>query len=223
MFKKIIAIASTSLILIPWVLAYEEIDCSSDWVFETNSCSQCFNWWVKKQWDYIWLLKDKWINSSDSSRILYKEEQKMPMMINLNSNNVSWSQTPSSDWFWEYTQEFDSLYSQEDEWYILESWKEINWIQSKDWYAYKLDKNTLTQNSNIGLLVYPISSRLILDDWTPSMEDVEHRECVLFKSAWASASAQPKRLPETWPAEYILLLILAMILGLWIFRVKSKV
>ena len=224
MSKKIL-----TLLIIPFLLwtvsAYEEIDCSTDAIFESNICGQCFNWGTKTGWDYIGLLKDDWVNSSNSDYILYKEEQKMPNMVNLDTSSVVWSQTPWTDWFWEYSSAFDDLYSEDLEWYILNSQEKVTWLESKLGYAYKLDKNTATENKNIGLLVYYISTHDILDDWTPSIDDKEHRECVLFKSAWDSEPKEPekpKKLPETGPAESILLLILAMILGFTILKFKSK-
>jgi hypothetical protein len=39
----------------------------------------------------------------------------MPEMLNLNSENVSWVQEPSSDGFWEYPKDFDSLYADTEE------------------------------------------------------------------------------------------------------------
>jgi hypothetical protein len=38
----------------------------------------------------------------------------MPVMINLNPSNVTWTQQPSEEGFWEYTTEFNNLYSEED-------------------------------------------------------------------------------------------------------------
>jgi hypothetical protein len=55
------------------------------------------------------------MNATDVIKILYKEEQIEPEMINLNSDNVVWSQMPSSDNFWEYTDEFNTLYSDVEE------------------------------------------------------------------------------------------------------------
>lgn len=225
MFKKILSIVLLSILVLPVASAYEEIDCTSDVVFETNSCNQCFDWGWKNQLDLIGLLRDDWINDSASSMILYKEEQKMPNMVNLNSSNVTWSQTPSTDGFWEYSSDFDALYSEDEEWYILESWNRVTWLESKMWYAFKLDANSAPANSNIGLLVYPISTHLMLDDGTPSIDDDEHKECVLFKSAAAATPVEPEeveRLPDTGPAEWILLWILAMILGFSIMRIKNK-
>jgi hypothetical protein len=60
-------------------------------------------------------LKDDWINATDVKRLLYKEEQKMPSLVSLDEENVAWSQTPSSDGFWEYTPELELLYSEDEE------------------------------------------------------------------------------------------------------------
>jgi hypothetical protein len=43
------------------------------------------------------VLKDDWVNNTNSKRILYKEGQKMPSMISLDSKNVTWTQKPNSD------------------------------------------------------------------------------------------------------------------------------
>lgn len=206
---------------------YEELDCASDVVFDANSCHQCFNGGKKTQGDYIGLLKDDWINATDAKRILYKEEQIMPTLVSLDSDNVSWSQTPSADGFWEYSDEFDALYSEDEEWYILDPGKRVTWLQSKTWYAYKLDQNAAVENANIGLLVYSISTHAILDDGIPSIDDDEHRECVLFKSAGASeltpipaAPVEPQSLPDTGPVQYILVFILSLLLGFGFLTMK---
>jgi hypothetical protein len=43
------------------------------------------------------MMTDLWVNNSSTSRLLYKEEQEMPVMVNLNSTEVSWKDRPSSD------------------------------------------------------------------------------------------------------------------------------
>lgn len=226
MLKKLFYIFVLSfLVLQTTSAAYEEIDCKSDPVFTANSCNQCFDWETKAQWEFIWLLKDDWINNTASNKVMYKEEQKMPNLVNLNSSQVTFSQNPSSDGFWEYTPDFEKLYSKDEEWYILKAWASVTWLQAKLWYAYKLDKNTAPANANIGLLVYPISTHIIWADWTPSIDNEVHRECVLFKSAAANTPIQPqeiKKLPQTWPADYVLLWILALLLWFIFTRVKRK-
>jgi hypothetical protein len=59
------------------------------------------------------------MNVTDVSKILYKEEQIDPEMINLDSNNVNWIQSPNADEFWTYTDEFNALYSDLEEGYVL--------------------------------------------------------------------------------------------------------
>jgi len=59
------------------------------------------------------------VNSSNVKTILYKEEQTDPEMINLNTDNVRWIQSPSSENFWEYSSEFEDKFSEDQDGYIL--------------------------------------------------------------------------------------------------------
>ena len=206
------------------ITSYEEVECSTDVVFSQNSCNQCFNWWEKKQWDYLGLLSDLWLNVTNVAKIIYKEEQVDPQMINLDPNNVSWTQTTEADWFWEYTDEFNALYSDAEEWYVLAPGWTVTWIKTALSSAFKLDKNTALSGTNIGLLLYPIATHNILEDWEITVDSNVYNECVLFKSAeeWEEIIEEPKKLPETGPSEYLLLLFLAMILGFWILRFRTK-
>ena len=225
MFKKLLVTATLLSIVTPTFAAYEEVECSTDPVFNQYSCNQCFNWGEKVQWDNLWLLKDVWMNVTDVDKILYKEEQIDPEMINLNKEKVNWIQSPSSNDFWTYTDEFNALYSDTEEGYVLPAWKSVTWIKSKLSSVFNLEKNTAEKWSNIGLLVYPISTHNILKDGEITIDNTEHKECVLFKS-WDAAkevvAPAPKKLPQTGPAEYILLLILSMILGFWVLKFKTK-
>lgn len=225
MFKKLIILISLSVIATPSFAAYTEIECSTDTVFTENSCNQCFNWGDKTQGNHIGLLSDLWMNVTDISKIIYKEEQIDPEMINLSSANVDWLQSTDEANFWEYTDEFNALYSDIDEGYVLPSWESVTWIKSSLSSVYTLEKNTATQWENIGLLVFPISTHNILADGEVTIDNSEHKECVLFKSGEASEVeevVEPKKLPQTGPAEYILLLILSMILGFGILKFKSR-
>lgn len=208
--------------------AYPEIDCSTDPVFSQNKCNQCFNWAEKWEWEAVWMLSDLYVNKTANPKLVYKEEQTMPFMLNLAWDKTSWSQIPWADNFWEYTPEFDALFSSWQEAYVIAPAKEVSRIKSKTWYAYKLDKNTAAKWENVWLLVYPVVSHDLVNNEV-SVETVEHRECVLFKS-WAPAATpaptpvekQPvKELPQTWP-ESFLLLGLALLLALWLFGLKKK-
>lgn len=230
--KVIFALATWLTLCFSSVLAdYKEIECTSDPVFEANSCNQCFDGGTKAEGDNMGLLTDKWDNSSSNDQIVYKEEQKMPFMVNLSEWNVIWSQVPNAEWFWEYTQDFNNLFSQKDEWYVLKAGQNIIWLKSKLGYAYNLQKNTSPAGSNIGLLVYPFKWHNIQADGKITLDDKEHRECALFKSEKALAPVQkevsqepkkPVELPKTGP-EHIILLLVAMLIGtgLILFRKKA--
>ena len=226
MFKKILVTVSLLVVATPSFAAYDEVECSTDPVFSENSCNQCFLGWEKTQGNNIWLLKDVWMNVTDVDKILYKEEQIDPEMINLDPDNVNWLQSQAWDSFWKYTDAFNALYSDVEEWYVLPAWESVTWIESALSSVFTLEKNTAPKWSNIGLLVYPISTHNILADWEITIDNSEHKECVLFKS-WDAAEVvvptEPKKLPQTWPAEYILLLILSMILGFGLLKFKSYV
>jgi len=58
------------------------------------------------------MMEDLWRNDSSTDRLIYKEEQEMPKMVNPASDKVNWSQNPTDDNdFWAYTEELEDLYS----------------------------------------------------------------------------------------------------------------
>ena len=146
--------------------------------------------------------------------IVYKEIQEEPRLINLDSQNVEWGQVPSSEGFWEYTSEFDNLYSEAEDGYVLEAGKKITWIKSKLGYGYQLTKNEAIAGENIGLLVFPLTANALLEDGSISDESDAHNECVLYTSGNAQEeTVEVKRLPDTGPAEFTMLAFLAMFLS----------
>ena len=224
MFKKILVLLLVSISFNSVSADNEEIECSSDSVFSEYSCNQCFDWWTKSEGEYLWLLTDKWINSSSNSTIMYKEQQDFPEMINLDTDNVEWVQTPWKEDFWEYSEAFNELYSDDQDGYVLTAWDSVEWIKSKLWYAYELERNESEENSNVGLLVYWLLINTILDDWTITWDNIAHKECILYKSWEPSDNTpdQPRTLPKTWPEDFLLLLLIAMILGFWIVKLRTK-
>lgn len=209
--------------------SYNELSCDSDPAFKANSCNQCFDWGQKWAWESFGLLSDLYVNKSSSDRLLYKEEQNFPTLVNLAWDKTLWSQTPSSENFWEYTPEFEALYSKDQEAYVVKANSNITWLKSKLGYAYKLDKNTANKWENIGLLIYPVTSHTISGSGEVSVDADEHKECVLFK-AWNAVAkvtptvvenVKPKALPKTWP-ESILLVFFAMILWIGFYGLKRK-
>ncbi len=205
---------------------YKEIDCSSDPVFSEQSCHQCFVWWEKSEWEYIWFMEDTWINSTDYDQLMYEEQQKDPKMINLASSKVEWEQVPSKDNFWKLTDELKALHNAEKEGFFLKKWNSVRRIQMELWSAYKLKKNEAPVWENIWVVVFPIIAHNILDDGSITPESEEHHECVLFKSAKKDAKVAPKtpkkKLPKTGPAEFLILLILAMVLAFGVLRYRKS-
>ncbi len=207
--------------------AYEEIDCSKDSVFKQNSCNQCFVGWEKSEWGYIWLLDDNWINSTNNDMIMYWDGQDMPFMVNLSEWEVEWKQEPSSDKFWEFTEELKKLYNEEKLGYLLKAWQQVIRIKSKTGSAYQLVKNQAEAGKNIWMVIFPIKAYSIMEDWEVSVNNDEHRECVLFKSAWwkkvtKKTPAKTKKLPETGPAQFLVLLVLAMVLAFGVLRFRKS-
>lgn len=214
--------------------SYSEIDCSTDTIFTENSCNQCFDGWEKATWDNIGMMEDLWKNDSDTDRLIYKEEQEMPKMVNPASDKATWSQNPASDKdFWAFTPELEDIYSSWSDAYVLAPGKSLTWLKSNLWASYKLDSNKVEKGANVWLLVYPIVTHSVLEDGTASPESTTHKECVLFKSADANKVETPapkpvevkappaKVLPKTGPAEN-LLVILALILTAWVVYYRRR-
>jgi hypothetical protein len=57
------------------------------------------------------------------------------------------------------------------------------------------------------------------------MDTIKTNKCILFKSAWKTDNNedQPKFLPMTWPAEYILLFIIAILFTFFYFNVRTRI
>ena len=232
---------SLKIVTALWILAvstlsasaYDTVKCDSDPIFAANSCNQCFLWKAQAEWANLGFLKDEWTNSSTVDKILYKEEQEMPVMKNLSPTLVNWKEEPTKENFWKYTDDFNKLYNEEEEGYILAKGKKVGWLESSKGFAYSLTKNKAEAGKNIGLLVYPISTHSIVANGEINPDADIHKECVLFKSSTkvvkevvpAAKKETPKtpakKLPKTGPEIYLLLL-LAMILGFGILKIRKK-
>jgi hypothetical protein len=228
---KILLVTVISTMSVASVSAYEKVECSADPVFNVNSCNQCFTGESQAEWANLGFLKDEWDNSTTTDKILYKEEQEMPIMQNLSPDLVTWKENPTKENFWKYTDDFNKLYNEEEEGYILAKGKKSVWLESNKWFAYSLTKNKEEEWKNIGLLVYPIASHDIVANGEINPDADIHKECVLFKSSKEvikeevvtkeEVKTPVKKLPKTGPEHYILLL-LAMVLGFVILKMRKK-
>ena len=211
--------------------AYPEIECSTDAVFSANSCDQCFDWSQKAVGETIGFIEDEWTNTGNVARIFFKEEQVNPEMLSLGGS--SWSQIPDSDNFWETPEEFETLYSEANQWYVLEPGQSTTFIRGSIESAYQLDSTNVAQWENVGLLVFPLLSHTLSADWSISDNDEVHNECVLFK-AWANEVAvtpseptpnepAPENLAQVETgAEAYLILLFALILGFVYIKTRKQ-
>lgn len=217
--RKIITVALATIWLTLSAYAwYPEVDCSTNTKFGEYSCNQCFDWWELKWWDVLWFLDDLWVNNTTNDKILYEEEQTMPVMNNL--NGAEFAKEPVEDSkFWEFTSEVKAL-KDEDLWgYVLKPGSNVVWLKSSMWSAYKMT-TAPTSWKEAWMLVYDILSHNIV--WSGSVTDeAPHKECVLFN--WipqevtpipepVEPTPEPKEMTkvQTWP-EHVVLFILALL------------
>lgn len=217
--KKIIWIAIAIIMTTNNTYAgYTTVDCNSNTKFWEYNCNQCFSWWDIKVGDVLSFLDDVLKNDTTNDKLLYKEEQVMPVM-----NPINWAnflKEPNNDTFWEYTSELEAL-KDEDLWgYVLPPWQEVVWLKSSLWAWYKFDK-TQTSWNEAWILVFDILSHDIVWSWSITDELKAHKECVLYTSTpieppspvVEEPTPEPKEMTkvETWP-EHIVLILLAMLI-----------
>lgn len=204
--------------------AVTTVDCSSDSVFGSNSCNECFDWGTAMQGDNKGLLTDLWANPTSASQVLFKEEQDMPQMIALGGS--TWKEIKASDSidFWQYTTALDALYDEDNLGYVLGANETVTWIESTLGSAYQLENNNAAEGENTGMIVYDIAVHALSDQGDISLDAVTHRECVLIKSAQGTPPPvvpEPPTLPET-GAEHLLLAFVALVLGFGFLKFRRK-
>jgi len=232
MLKKIsliILFSSISLFSININAEYKEVACSTDQVYNTNNCNQCFVWESKNIWESIALMTDIWHNKSSLSQAISKEEQEDPSMISINA--TEWKMIPETNNFWQNTEDLNKLYDKGTDFYILPAWKQVIRIKSSIWYGYKLESTKATKDQNIGLLVFPIVIHDFNSTWEIKTDSVDHKECVLFKLTTPTPTtpvtntkptvSQNKKLPDTW-TEHILLILLSLWIWFFILRFSRR-
>ena len=197
MFKKLLMIAALTLLATNANGAYTEINCSADQVFSQYSCSQCFDGWEVAAWSNISFLDDVWVNDTGVRKIMFKEEQTMPVMHALNDAKLT--KNPNSDLFWEYTSEFEALEDNEFYGYVLPAGQKVSWLKSSLGSSY-LVESAPAKWQNVWVLVFDVMSHNILENGEIAMNDTPHKECVVYKSgeSYVPPVVEPPK-PETPP------------------------
>ncbi len=231
MFKKLLMVAGLTLLATNVNWAYTETSCSVDAVFSEYACNQCFDGWEVSVGSNISFLDDLWVNDTGVRKIMFKEEQTMPVMYSLNSSTLT--KNPNNDSFWEYTGEFDALEDSEFYGHVLPAGQRVSWIKSSLGSSYLVEK-TPSKGQNTWILVFDIMSHNILEDGEIAMNNTPHKECVLYKSAEAyvppvvqppkpEPTPQPEKMTQvqTGPELYFLVLIMSFLVGLVVMNRKT--
>ncbi len=224
MLKKLFMVASITLFATSVNAAYTETSCSSNEVFSQYACNQCFDGGEVASWSNISFLDDVWVNDTGIKKIMFKEEQTMPVMHSLNNSKLT--KNPDSDAFWEYTPEFNALEDSELYGYVLPAGQRVSWLKSALWASYLVEQAP-KKGENVWMLVFDVMSHNILENGEIAMNEAPHKECVLYKSGESfvppvAEKPAPEPTPEpeqmtqvqTGPELYFLVLILSFVMGI---------
>lgn len=212
-----------------WIGNYPEVACDKDY-FTANSCIQCFDWGKKMVWEKIAWLTDSWTNPNTTEQVIYKDEQKMPELINLGWANTVWINNPlEADKFYKFADEIvwtDSATWSGKQEFLLEWGKTVNFLESDLGASYALQSTDKKEWDAIGILKFNIN----FHDTDASAKESEgklHTECVAYY-AWTPAPVTPvaQTPPEatkvkTGP-ELTAILIIAMLLSFVLIKYKKK-
>lgn len=231
MFKKLFAVAFMTFVATNVNWAYTEINCSSDQSFSQYACNQCFDGWEVAVWSNISFLDDVWVNDTGIRKIMFKEEQTMPIMHSLNNSKLT--KNPNTDAFWEYTAEFEALEDNEFYGYVLPAGQRVSWLKSSLWASYLVEQ-TPAKWQNVWMLVFDVMSHNILADGEIAMNDTPHKECVLYKSGESyvppvaerptpEPTPEPEKMTQvqTGPELYFLVLIMSFLMGIIVMNRKT--
>lgn len=244
MFNKILLSSVLTLTMLTSTYAanegsYSKVDCALNSSFWEYSCNECFDWWILKVWQKLDMNNDIWVNKIENwvKQIIFKEEQKMPVMNNLNGS--VFLKKPDNDTFWQYTSDLEAFKDTTLNWYVLPAWQSVKWLESSNWAAYMVDKLG-TSWANAWVLVYDLVTHNILPNWeVDTTNSKKHRECVLYK-AWDApvvvtpenvkpetvkpepkpVTPKPKVLPTAGPEAYFLVIIISMLFSMLILNRK---
>jgi hypothetical protein len=160
---------------------YKSVSCSSNSAFAINNCDQCFDWGNVKMNTRLTGLFDNWSNTTTSPLTAYKEEQKTPNMVKF--GNTTWSTTPASEaGVWKYSS--DILWSSGSgtkSSFILSPGQKVKFVEADLNAGYTLEKTDKKNGEMVGMLRFPVVSRVTniqtATEWAPDT----HYECVAYK------------------------------------------
>lgn len=176
---------------------YASVACSSNALFGSNSCDQCFEGGSVKVGDSLTGLFDNWTNNTPNALTAYKEEQKMPNMVKV--GNTNWVSTPTDEtkmWKYPVDVQWISTGTGGKSQYILAAASKVKFMEADIGAKYVLEKTDKKNGDTVGILRFPVVSHVV--DITTGTEGAAdtHYECVAYKLTASATPVTPTPTPE---------------------------
>lgn len=160
---------------------YKSVACTSNALFGSNGCDQCFDGGTVKVGESLSGLFDNWTNQTTNILTAYREEQKMPNMVKVGATN--WIATPTDETkMWKYSS--DIVWTQSGtggmSQYILTGGQKVRFLESDLGAKYTLEKTDKKNGDTIGILRFPIVSHVVDAGGNDGAANT-HYECVAYK------------------------------------------
>lgn len=194
---------------------YKAVACSSNALFGSNSCDQCFDGSSVKVGEALTGLFDNWTNATTNILTAYKEEQKTPNMVRVGA--TIWTATPADETkLWKYSS--DIVWTQSGtggkSQYILIGGQKVKFFEADLGAKYTLDKTDKKNGDTVGILRFPVVSHVVDASGNDGAANT-HYECVAYKlnapavAPVTLAKPAPAKITETKTGPETLILIIA--------------
>jgi hypothetical protein len=176
---------------------YTPVNCNSNATFAKNNCDQCFDGGNIKINQRLTGLFDTWTNNTNTPLTIYKDEQKLPEMIKFGT----WTSTPASEaGIWKTPADIVwSSGSGSRASYILSPGTKVRFVEADVNAWYTLTKTDKKHGEVVGMLRFPIVSRVTNTQTATDGAPDTHYECVVYKldAPTASVTSTPSPNPTT--------------------------
>lgn len=160
---------------------YKSVSCNSNSAFAINNCDQCYDGGNVKVGVRLTGLFDNWINATPTPLTAYRDEQKTPNMVKF--GNTTWSTSPASEaGVWKYSSDIVwTSGSGTKASFILPPGQKIKFLESDISGGYTLEKTDKKNGEMVGMLRFPVVSRVTNPQTATEGAPDTHYECAAFK------------------------------------------
>jgi len=215
MRKAILALFVGSLVLPTTFAAYPEVSCSSNAVYGSYGCHQCFDGGQVFDGDQLGFLSDIWVNDTNLPKLMYQEEQSTPKMHSI--GGTKFTTTKDSKSFWRPTRDLKDLASQW--WYVLPAGQHVTWIESAPGAVYQVS-NTPAKWQHAGMLVFGITEHTILANGDVSTENRVGTPPPIIPDP--EPVPTEITVPQTGPELWVVGIVIALLLGAIVYVATAK-